>query len=120
VVRPRGGLYGSRRVDVYAVIEDSGQQFRVAEGDVLKVDLRDLGDEATELEFPRVLLVSGEGDVKVGTPLVEGAKVLADILDPEAKGPKVYVQRMRRRKAYRKKTGHRQKYLQVRVKQIVA
>lgn len=105
---------------MYAVIEDSGQQFRVAEGDVLKVDVRDLADDATELEFPRVLLVSDDGEVKVGTPLVEGAKVVADILDPEAKGPKVYVQRMRRRKTYRKKTGHRQKYLQVRVRQVVA
>ena len=105
---------------MYAVIEDSGQQYRVAEGDVLNVDVRDLAEGAAEVEFPRVLLVSGDGDVKVGTPLVEGAKVVADIVDEQAKGPKLVIQRMRRRKTYRKKTGHRQKYLCVRVAKIVA
>ncbi len=103
---------------MYAVIEDSGQQFRVSEGDVLNVDLRELGEDAKEVQFDRVLLVSGE-DVKVGTPLVKGAKVLAEILDPYAKGEKLHIYRWRRRKASRRKTGHRQKYLQVRVTKIV-
>lgn len=105
---------------MYAVIEDSGQQFRVCEGDVLNVDLRGLPDEAVEVEFGRVLLVSDEGEVKVGTPLVAGAKVLAQIVEAEKKGPKVYICRLRRRKSSRKKTGHRQKYLQVRITKIVA
>lgn len=105
---------------MYAVIEDSGQQFRVSEGDELNVDLRELAEGAGELEFERVLLVSGEGDVKVGTPLVAGAKVLAEVLDAEAKGPKVYSFKMRRRKGYRRKTGHRQGYIRVRIRQIVA
>ncbi len=105
---------------MYAVIEDSGQQFRVSEGDVLNVDLRELAEDATEVEFPRVLLVSGEDEVKVGTPVVSGAKVVAEILEDEFKGPKVHIYRLRRRKSSRKKTGHRQRYLRVRVKEIVA
>lgn len=104
---------------MYAIIEDSGQQFRLAEGDVVDVDLRDLAEDATQVEFDRVLLVGGEGDVKVGTPLVAGAKVLAEIIDEEHKGPKTYNYYWRRRKTSRRKTGHRQKYLRVRVTKIV-
>ena len=105
---------------MYAVIEDSGQQFRVAEGDVINVDLRELPEGAAEIEFPSVLLVSRDGQVMVGTPLVGGAKVLAAVVDAEAKGPKVHKYYWRRRKGSRRKTGHRQKYLQVRVTKIVA
>jgi large subunit ribosomal protein L21 len=105
---------------VYAVIEDSGQQFRVCEGDVLNVDLRDLAEDTREIEFDRVLLVSGDGDVKVGTPLVAGAKVVAEVLQQEVKGVKVHIYRWRRRKGSRRKIGHRQRYVQVRVAKIVA
>ena len=105
---------------MYAIIEDSGQQFRVREGDVLDVDLRELPEEAKQIEFDRVLLTSSDGDVKVGTPLVDGAKVIAEILDPGLKGKKVHIYRWRRRKASRRKIGHRQKYLSVRVTRIVA
>ncbi len=105
---------------MYAIIEDSGQQFRVSEGDMLEVDLRE-GLEATQkVEFDRVLLINDEGNTKVGTPLVEGAKVVAEVVDPLAKGPKVHIYYWRRRKTSRKKTGHRQKYLRVRITQIVA
>ncbi|MFP4141354.1 MAG: 50S ribosomal protein L21 [Planctomycetota bacterium] len=100
---------------MYAVIEDSGQQFRVAEGDVLNVDIRELDDDARQVEFDRVLLVSDDSDIKVGTPLVQGAKVTADILDPQFKGTKVQSFYWRRRKSSKKKTGHRQKYLKVKV-----
>jgi len=104
---------------MYAVIEDSGQQFRVCQGDVLDVDLRDLGD-AKKVTFDRVLLVSGEDDVKIGTPLVKGAKVTAEVVDPDFKGKKVHIYRLRRRKASRTKTGHRQRYLRVRITKIKA
>jgi large subunit ribosomal protein L21 len=103
---------------VYAVIEDSGRQFRVSEGDVVDVDLRELDENATEVTFDRVLLVSDEGDAKIGTPLVDGASVTAEIVDEEAKGPKLHVQKWRRRKASRRKAGHRQKYLRVRIASI--
>lgn len=105
---------------MYAIIEDSGQQFRVREGDELNVDLRDLAEDAKTIEFDRVLLVADDGDIKVGTPLVTGAKVVADILEPLAKGPKVYIYHWRRRKASRTKTGHRQKYVKVRISNISA
>jgi large subunit ribosomal protein L21 len=105
---------------VYAVIEDSGQQFRVSEGDVLEVDLRDLEEEASTIEFDRVLLVSGEKGTQVGTPLVSGAKVTGEIVDPFVKGPKVYHHAWRRRKASKKKRGHRQKYIRVRISKISA
>ena len=64
---------------MYAIIEDGGQQFRVSEGDTLTVDLRDLAEDAKEIELGRVLMVNTDGNVKVGTPVVEGAKVLAEI-----------------------------------------
>jgi len=103
---------------MYAVIEDSGQQFRVCEGDVLDVDLRELADNAKKVTFDRVLLVSDEGNVKVGTPVVAGAKVDAEILAPEVKGEKVHIFHWRRRKGSRTKTGHRQKYLRVKITKI--
>lgn len=105
---------------MYAVIEDSGQQFRVCEGDVLNVDVRELAEGAAELAFERVLLIGEEGKTRVGTPLVAGAVVRAEILDAEAKGPKVQHFTWRRRKGYRRKVGHRQKYVQVRVTKIEA
>ena len=105
---------------MYAIIEDSGQQFKVSEGDVLRVDTRDLTEGAKEVVFDRVLLVAEEGNVRVGRPLVSGATVQAEVLDPLAKGEKVYVYYFRRRKHSRSKTGHRQKYLEVRVTKIVA
>ena len=105
---------------MYAVIEDSGQQFRVSEGDELNIDLRDLAEKATEIEFNRVLLVSNEKGTQVGTPLVKNAKVLAEIVNAEAKGPKVHSYYWRRRKASKKKTGHRQKYISVRISKISA
>lgn len=104
---------------MYAVIEDSGSQFRVSEGDVLNVDLRELAEDTKEIEFDRVLLVSGD-EVKVGTPFVKGAKVVAEVLASKVKGPKVHIYKLRRRKASRRKTGHRQKYVQVRVAKIKA
>ena len=104
---------------MYAIIEDSGTQFRVSEGDMLNVDLRELDEDAKEIEFDRVLLVSDK-KVKVGTPLVKGAKVVAEIVETEAKGPKLYVHHLRRRKASRRRTGHRQKYVRVRISKIEA
>lgn len=103
---------------MYAIIEDSGQQFRVSEGEILDVDLRELPADATEVEFDRVLLISDDDDIKVGTPLVDGAKVTAVVVDPMAKGTKVYSYYWRRRKGSRRKTGHRQKYLRVKITTI--
>ena len=105
---------------MYAIIEDSGQQFRVTEGDVLNVDLREVAENVKEIKFDRVLLVSGEGAVKVGAPLVEGASVTAEVVAAEFKGEKINVWYKKRRKNSRRRTGHRQKYTQVRITKIVA
>lgn len=105
---------------MYAVIEDSGQQFRVREGDILDVDLRDLPEGSDTIEFPRVLLVREDDQTRVGTPVLDGASVSGEILDPEKKGPKVHHYAWRRRKASKRKTGHRQKYIRVRITSISA
>ncbi len=104
---------------MYAVIEDSGTRFRVSQGDVMKIDLRDLPEDATDITFDRVLLIGGD-EVKVGTPLVDGAKVTAEIVNAVSKGPKIHVHHWRRRKASRKKIGHRQKYVEIRITKISA
>lgn len=105
---------------MYAIIEDSGQQFKVSTGDVIRVDLRELSDDASQITFDRVLLVGGEGEGKIGAPLVDGAKVVADIRKPEVKGEKIDVIKFRRRTGYRRKQGHRQKYIEVKIAEIVA
>jgi large subunit ribosomal protein L21 len=103
---------------MYAIIEDSGQQFRVEEGQTILVDLRAAPPGST-VAFDRVLLVGGEQGVRVGRPLVEGAKVTAEVLG-RAKGPKVEIVQVRRRKSSRRHIGHRQAYLTVRVTKIEA
>ncbi len=105
---------------MYAIIEDSGQQFKVIEGDVVSVDLRDVGEEAASIEFDRVLLVADGDDVKVGTPLVAGAKVVAEVVTAKLAGPKLRVFKYKRRKGYHRNKGHRQKYTEVRITKIVA
>ena len=105
---------------MYAIIEDSGQQFKVSTGDVVLVDVRELGEDAKQITFDRVLLVGDEGQGKIGTPLVDGAKVVGDIQQAQVKGDKIDVIKMRRRKGYRRKQGHRQQYMQVKIAEIVA
>jgi len=106
---------------VYAIIEDSGTQIKVADGDILDIDLRDRPANG-KLTFDRVLAVGENGGDKpgtIGTPYVSGAKVTADILD-EVKGDKIDVVKFKRRKGYRRKTGHRQRYLRVRITGVKA
>lgn len=101
---------------MYAVIKTGGKQYRVSEGDLLNIELLD-GDKGSEVVFNEVLMISGDGNVRIGTPLVEGAKVIGEIVN-EAKGPKITIFKMKRRKGFRKKTGHRQKYTNLKIKQI--
>lgn len=104
---------------MYAIIEDSGRQFKVSEGDVLRVDLRE-GEEKSAVEFDRVLLVADGGNVRVGTPTVSGAKVVAEVAHALVKGDKLRGFKYKRRKGYRRRFGHRQKYTEVRIIKIVA
>ena len=102
---------------MYAIIEDSGTQIRVAEGEVVKVAIRELPADAGTLTFDRVLLVGdleGDAPARIGAPLVEGAKVTGDILAQE-KTDRVEIRKFRRRKNYRRHRGHRQDYLKVKI-----
>lgn len=103
---------------MYAIIEDSGSQIRVGEGDVFQVDVRDLDDGQKTLEFDRVLLVGGD-EPKIGSPYVEGARVTAEVLD-RVRAEKVIVTKFKRRKKYRRKYGHRQQYLKLKVTGITS
>ena len=103
---------------MYAIIEDSGTQFKVAAGDTIKID-RKVGDGEKTVTFDKVLFVGGEGDAKVGSPMLSGATVVADVLGA-VKGKKVVSIKHKRRKGYYKKTGHRQKYTSVKITAINA
>ncbi|MCC7193731.1 MAG: 50S ribosomal protein L21 [Phycisphaeraceae bacterium] len=105
---------------MYAIIEDSGTQIKVSQGDVIQVALRDLPANAATLTFDRVLFVGGgEGAAKIGAPLVAGAKVTADVLG-EGKTDKVEIFKFRRRKTYRRHRGHRQDFIKVKITGIQA
>ena len=106
---------------MYAVIEDSGTQIKVSQGDVIKVAIRDLPDDTATITFDKVLFVSDEqeGGTKIGQPLVAGAKVVADILSQE-RTPRLVVVKFKRRKTYTRRKGHRQDYLKVKVTSIEA
>jgi large subunit ribosomal protein L21 len=102
---------------MYAIIADGGRQYKVEEGQELDIDLRD-ADSGDEITFEQVLAVSGDDGLKVGQPVVEGASVTAEVLT-EVKGNKIYVQKFRRRKNSKRRTGHRQRYTRIRVSKIL-
>ncbi len=104
---------------MYAIIEDSGTQYKVTEGQVIDVDLRDLPENSDTIEFDKILLVGQGSDVKIGTPTVDGAKVIAKV-QGQIKGPKIDIVHFIRRKGHLTRKGHRQKYLRVRIEQIVS
>jgi len=109
---------------MYAVIEQGGKQYRVAEGDSLNIELAGIDPEATGIEFDKVLFVGGDEEVKVGAPYLEGVKVLGRFMtnaqEAVVKGPKLYPTHFRRRKNSRRRIGHRQRYLQVMIDKIEA
>lgn len=103
---------------MYAVIKTGGKQYRVAENDVLEVE-KLAGEAGGAIEFTEVLMV-GEGEsVKVGKPLIAGAKVTAELVE-QTRGPKLIAFKKRRRKNSRRKKGHRQDLTKVRITGIHA
>ena len=102
---------------MYAIIDDSGKQYRVSEGQVVTVDKRSVSP-GSAIEFDRVLLVSDGEKVLLGNPVLAQARVKARV-EGEFKGKKLRVVHFRRRKGYRKETGHRQKFMKVRIQEIV-
>ncbi len=103
---------------MYAIISDGGRQVKVEEGQQLDIDYRDLatGDQVT---FDRVLAYQNDTSLKVGQPVLEGASVTAEVVSV-TQGPKLVVQKYRRRKNYRRKTGHRQLFTRVKINKIEA
>ena len=112
-ISPYGKTPKYNKKAMYAIVEIQGQQFKVEEG---KKDV----EAGKTVEFDKVLLVDADGAVKVGAPTVEGAKVVVEVVNPLVKGDKVIVFKMKRRKDYRKKNGHREQFTQVEVKQVIA
>lgn len=103
---------------MYAVIKTGGKQYKVTEGDVLKVEKLNAEVNAT-VELTDVLLVAGGDNIKVGKPLVEGAKVVVEVLS-QGKGPKVINFKYKPKKASHRKKGHRQLFTEVKVTSIIA
>lgn len=101
---------------MYAIIVDSGRQFKVEEGQELEVDYRD-DSRGTEIKFEKVLAISDDDGFHLGKPALDGASVTAEVLGP-SQGPKLVVQKLRRRKNSRRKTGHRQLYTRIRIGKI--
>ncbi len=101
---------------MYAVFEDGSRQYKVSEGQVVKVDYREV-EVGSRIEFGRVLLFSNADDLRIGLPLVQGMRVVADVVDHPS--IKLYIQHFRRRKNYRRLRGHRQPYTSVRVRHIL-
>jgi large subunit ribosomal protein L21 len=112
-----GHFHSLRQVLMYAIIVDGSRQIKVQEGDEIVVDYRDQ-PAGEKLTFDRVLGVGQESGLKFGSPALAGASVTAEILGP-LHGPKLVVQKMRRRKNSRRKTGHRQVQTRVKVTKII-
>ena len=102
-----------------AVFETGGKQYRAKTGDLLKVEKLGSEDGAT-VTFDRVLLVNNDGKVTVGAPTVENAAVTAEVIESERKDKKVIIFKMKRRKGYRNKNGHRQRHSIVKITDIMA
>ena len=103
---------------MYAIIEDGSHQFRVREGDRIRVDRRD-GKAGDELVFSNVLLITEQnGNPTIGTPAVDGARVVGKIVN-QFRAKKIIIQKFRRRKNVRRRNGHRQPYTMVQITSVV-
>ena len=103
---------------MYAVIESGGKQHRVVEGETLKLEKIEVATGDT-VEFDKVLMLGGGDDVKIGTPLLEGSKVTAEVV-AHGRHKKIKIVKFNRRKHYRKETGHRQWFTEVKITGIKA
>ena len=101
---------------MYAIIETGSKQYRVEKGDVIDVELLDVKDEK-KIAFNNVLFCKTEAETKVGAPHVDGAVVYGELMQ-HVRGPKVISFKYKKRKNYRRKKGHRQDYLRVKITEI--
>lgn len=100
----------------YAIIADGGRQYKVEAGQKLEIDYREV-EAGSSLTFDRVLAISDDKGFRLGKPTVSGATVTAKVLG-DTKGEKIFVQKFRRRKNSKRRTGHRQKYVEVQIDSI--
>ena len=105
---------------MYAIVDINGHQYKVAEGKKLFVDHIQNAEANQTVELEKVLLIDNDGNITVGAPTVEGAKVVCEVVSPLVKGDKVLVFHKKRRKGYRKLNGHRHQYTEVTIKQVIA
>ena len=105
---------------MYAIVEIQGQQFKAEQGKKLFVHHIKDAEQGQTVEFEKVLLVDADGAVKVGAPTVDGAKVVCEVVNPLVKGDKVIVFKMKRRKDYRVRNGHREQFTEVVIKSVIA
>lgn len=101
---------------MYAVIKTGGKQHKVSEGDVIAIEKIE-GGKGDAIVFDQVLMVEKDGDIRIGRPVVEGAKVTGEIV-AQTKGDKLIVFKMKKRKGFHKKNGHRQLLTSMRIKEI--
>jgi large subunit ribosomal protein L21 len=103
---------------MYAIFTTGGKQYRVAEGDVIRIEKLD-AEEGASVDFEDVLMIGGGDGIQVGTPYIEGGKITA-LVRTQERAKKVEIIKFRRRKHYQKRTGHRQYITQVEIKKISA
>src|SRR5262245_15106267 len=101
---------------MYAIISDGGRQYRVEEGQEVVIDYRDI-EQGSEIQFDRVLAIADDSGIHIGKPVVDGALVTAEVVGA-IQGEKLYIQKFRRRKNSRRRTGHRQIHTTVRINKI--
>jgi large subunit ribosomal protein L21 len=103
--------------NMYAIIETGGKQYRVQEGDVIRVEKLEIAD-GEAVKFDKVLLVAEEGKLNVGKPYVDGA-VVEGLVEKQGKAKKIIIFKYKAKKDYRKKQGHRQPFTQIKIEKIV-
>ncbi|MFT3878333.1 MAG: 50S ribosomal protein L21 [Gemmatales bacterium] len=102
---------------MYAVFENGSHQYRVSEGEMVRVDFRDGAEPGQEVIFDHVLLVQSNAGTKIGRPFVAGAKIVGEVVEHTSE--KLRIVKFKRRKRYRRNKGHRQHYTAVKINQIV-
>ena len=103
---------------MYAVLEDRNQQYRVQPGERVLIALKSDVEPGAAVTFDRVCVVGGDGGAQIGAPYVDGASVTAKVVRQDVKGPKLVIQKFRRRKNSRSRTGFRARYTEVQIEQI--
>lgn len=102
---------------MYAIFVDGGRQYRVEPGQTLDIDFREGSETGDNLNFENVLAIGGDEGLRLGSPSISGASVAAKVLGME-KGEKLFIQKFRRRKNSKRRTGHRQKYTRIEISAI--